>query len=62
VLTEKQLKRGVCTSVAELEHTIIEYIDKQHTHPKPFVWRKSAEEILKKVNRARSALNNIQSN
>jgi len=62
VLTEKQLKRGVFTSVAELEHTIIEYIHKQNTNPKPFVWTKSAEEILKKVNRARSALDNMQSN
>jgi transposase len=62
VLTEKQLKRGVFTSVAELENKIIEYIDKHNTNPKPFVWTKSAEEILKKVNRARSALNNIQSN
>ncbi len=62
MLTERQLKRGVFTSVAELEHKIIEYIDKQNTHPKPFVWTKSAEEILKKVNRARSTLDNIQSN
>jgi hypothetical protein len=62
MLTERQLKRGVFTSVAELEQKIIEYIDKHNTHPKPFVWTKSAEEILKKVNRARSALNNIQSN
>ena len=62
VLTEKQLKRGVFTSVADLEHKILEYIDKQNTNPKPFVWTKSAEDILKKVNRARSTLNNIQSN
>ncbi len=62
VLTAKQLKRGVFTSVAELENKIIEYIDKHNTNPKPFVWKKSAEEILKKVNRARSTLDNIQSN
>ena len=62
VLTEKQLKRGVFTSVAELEQTIREYIAKQNANPKPFVWTKSAEEILEKVNRARSTLNNIQSN
>ena len=62
VLTEKQLKRGVFTSVAELEHKIREYIAQHNTNPKPFVWTKSAEEILEKVNRARSALDNIQSN
>jgi len=62
VLTEKQLKRGVFTSVAELEQQIIAYIKKLNTNPKPFVWTKSAEEILQKVNRARATLHNIQSN
>ncbi|MBA1446006.1 MAG: IS630 family transposase [Gammaproteobacteria bacterium] len=62
VLTEKQLKRGVFTSVDELEQKIIEYIDKNNKNPKPFVWTKSAEEILEKVNRARSTLDNIRSN
>ena len=61
-LTEKQLKRGVFTSVAELEKKIIEYIDKNNINPKPFIWTKSAKEILDKVNRARSTLDNIQSN
>jgi len=59
VLTEKQLKRGVFTSVGELEEKIIEYIDQSNKHPKPFVWTKSTEEILEKVNRARLTLNNI---
>jgi len=62
VLTEKQLKRGVFTSVEELEEKIIAYIDKNNANPKPFVWTKSAEEILEKVNRARTTLDNIQSN
>ena len=61
VLTEKQLKRGVFTSVDELEQKIIEYIDNNNKNPKPFVWTKSAEEILEKVNRARLTLDNIQS-
>ena len=62
VLTEKQLKRGVFTSVKELEQKIIEYIDKHNDNPKPFVWTKSAEEILEKVSRARAVLDNIQTN
>ena len=62
VLTEKQLKRGVFTSVDELEQTIIAYIDTNNENPKPFIWTKSAEEILEKVNRARATLVNIQSN
>ena len=60
VLTEKQLKRGIFTSVDELERTIIEYIDNNNKNPKPFVWTKSVEEILAKVNRARSTLHNIR--
>jgi len=62
VLTQKQLKRGVFTSVAELEQKIIAYIDNNNKNPKPFVWTKSVEEIMGKVNRARSTLDNIQSN
>ncbi|MFQ5641803.1 MAG: IS630 family transposase [bacterium] len=61
-LTEKQLKRGIFTSVDALEQKILEYIDKINESPKPFVWTKSAEEILEKVNRARLTLDNIQSN
>jgi len=62
VLTQRQLKRGVFTSVEELEKKIIEYIDHNNKNPKPFVWTKSAEEILEKVNRARTTLDNIRSN
>jgi transposase len=61
MLTAKQLKRGVVTSVAELEAKIIEYIDRNNENPKPFVWTKSAEEILEKVGRARATLDNMQS-
>ena len=62
VLTEKQLKRGIFTSVDELEQKIIAYIDKNNENPTPFVWTKSAEEILEKVSRARATLDNIKSN
>ena len=62
MLSEKQLKRGVFTSVEDLEQKIIEYIDMNNKNPKPFVWTKSAEEILGKVKRARATLDNIQSN
>lgn len=62
MLTERQLKRGIFSSVDELEQKIIEYIEINNMAPKPFVWTKSAEEILNKVNRARAILNNMQSN
>ena len=54
-----QLKRGVFTSVEELEQKIMAYIDYNNKNPKPFVWTKSTEEIRKKVNRAITILDNI---
>ena len=56
LLTEKQLRRGVYTSVKELEKAIMKYIKTHNENKKPFVWTKSAEEILAKVERARKAL------
>jgi transposase len=56
VLTQKQLRRGVFTSVQALEEAITRFIDTHNTNKKPFVWTKSAEEILVKVGRARQAL------
>lgn len=60
LLTQKQLKRGVFNSVKELEAEIARFIDHHNDSPQPFVWTKSAEEILEKVGRARAALRNVQ--
>jgi len=56
LLTQKQLKRGIFTSVNELEEKIRQFIDHHNKEPKPFVWTKSTEHILEKVGRARAAL------
>lgn len=56
LLTEKQLRRGVFTSVKQLEDSIMAFIEDNNQNKKPFKWTKSAEEILKKVHRARGAL------
>ena len=61
MLTERQLRRGVFSSVQDLENTIMEFIRTHNENKKPFVWVKSAEEILEKVGRARQALINQQS-
>lgn len=45
-LTEKQLRRGVHRSTRELEHAILQYIELSNAEPKPFVWTKTADEIL----------------
>jgi transposase len=55
-ITRKRIRRGVFTSVAALKSAIIEYLEIHNAAPKPFVWTKSADEILKKVARANHVL------
>ena len=50
-LTEKQLRRGVHRSTRELELAIRRYVDLTNAHPKPFIWTKTADEILASVAR-----------
>lgn len=45
-LTEKQIRRGAHRSTAELERAIEQYLDHHNQAPKPFVWTKTADEIL----------------
>ena len=51
LLTEKQLRRGVHQSSAELEAAIYRYLDVTNEDPKPFVWTKTADQILASVAR-----------
>ena len=50
-LTRKHLKRGVHTSVRQLEGDIRAFIDRHNENPKPFRWTKSADQILASVKR-----------
>ena len=50
-LTTKQIRRGAHRSVSELERAIWEFIDVRNDEPKPFVWTKSADEILASIAR-----------
>ena len=50
-LTEKQIRRGVHRSTRELEDAIRHYIEISNEHAKPFVWTKTADEILASVAR-----------
>jgi transposase len=45
-LTEKQIRRGVHRSVRELETAIKNYLAVSNQSPKPFVWTKTADDIL----------------
>lgn len=51
LLTEKQLRRGVHRSTKELETAIRTYIQNHNRDPKPFVWSKTADQILDSVAR-----------
>lgn len=50
-LTDKQLRRGVHRSTKELETAIKSYIQHHNKNPKPFVWHKTADQILDSVAR-----------
>ena len=51
LLTEHALRRGSHTNVPELKSAIDEYVDAHNEEGKPFVWTKTADQILDKVKR-----------
>jgi len=51
LLTEKQLRRAVHRSTKELEAAIRNFIQQHNRDPKPFVWHKTADQILDSVAR-----------
>ena len=57
-LDHKRLRRGVFRSVPELVDAINAYIDQHNEDPRPIIWTKTADQIIKKVGRARLALDN----
>src|SRR5215469_5424755 len=50
-ITNKRIRRGVFRSVKELEAAIREYIDAHNENPKPFVWTRTADQILESIAR-----------
>ncbi len=59
-LDVKRLKRGVFKSVPDVVAAIRAYIDGHNDNPKPIIWSATADKILDKVGRARSALDKRQ--
>lgn len=51
LLTEQALRRGVHRSTQALEQAIRDYIDAHNENPKPFVWTKTADQIIAAVAR-----------
>lgn len=60
-LTERRLRRGVFTSVPNLIEAIETWAEHWNDEPTPFVWHKTAEEIIEKVRRGRSTLTRVKS-
>lgn len=60
-LTDKRLRRGRFTSVAELSEAVELWAEHWNRDPRPFVWTKTADEITAKVSRGRAALHQIKS-
>ena len=51
LLSERQIKRGTHRSTIELERAIREFVNIHNDEPKPFVWTKTADQILDSVSR-----------
>ena len=50
-ITNRRIRRGVFRSVKELEAAIREYIAVHNEAPKPFVWTRTADQILDSIAR-----------
>ena len=60
-ITYDRIRNGVFRSVTQLKQAIMDFIAHHYANPHTFVWTKKAEDILKKVSRARASLNAIPS-
>lgn len=56
LLTARRLKRGVFTSVDVLTKAIGLWAEHWNNDPQPFIWKKTADEIITKVRRGRATL------
>lgn len=59
-LTQKVIRRGSFLSVLDLKQAIETFLQAWNTDPKPFIWTAKVEDILQKLDRARSKLEQIQ--
>jgi hypothetical protein len=50
-MTERRLRRGAFRSTRELEDAIRDYLNTYNRDPKPFLWTKTADEILENIAR-----------
>jgi transposase len=50
-LTDKRIRRGTFTSTAQLEAAIRAYVEQNNERPHPFIWTKTAADILNSIQR-----------
>lgn len=58
LLSERQIKRGTHRSTVELERAIRQYLATYNNDPKPFIWTKTADDILASIARFCSRISN----
>lgn len=58
-ITRKRIRRGSFQSEKELIQAIEDYIKENNLHPKPFIWTKTADEIISKVSRCKPILKTL---
>lgn len=61
-LTQDVVREGSFTSVRDLIRDIESYLADRNLNPKPYKWKASGEEILRKIQRARTAQQHAQHN
>ena len=61
-ITTRRIRRGSYTSIDDLKAAIYEYLLLHNAKPKPFVWSKTADDIIARERRALDALDEIRGN
>jgi len=59
-ITDKRIRRGVFKSEQELIDAILSYIENHNNNPRTYTWTAKADDILKKVARAKAVLDKLQ--
>lgn len=57
IISARWIKRGAHRSTAELEESIREYLEIYNEDPKPFSWRKTADQIIDSIARLSDKIN-----
>ena len=59
-LTDKAIRRGSFVSVPDLQGAIDQFLEAWNEQPKPYVWTAKVEDIMQKIERARTKLEQIK--